>query len=75
VPAPDHRRSLIALLRRSEARVTETGELLRDVLHDATAPVDDELRRRARAVLVWLAWFPVIVCGLGYLGYVLWAAP
>ncbi len=44
-----------------KARVLEHGDVLRDLIHDASAPVDDQLRRLARQTLWLLACAPAVV--------------
>jgi hypothetical protein len=54
---------------RIKACLNEHVDLLRDVIHDATAPADDQLRRGARQLLWILTCVAVTMVGTGVLVY------
>lgn len=54
-------------------RFKEWAEVWREVLHDATAPVDDELRRACRrALLVTFIYIPASAVLVGFIVANLW---
>jgi hypothetical protein len=55
-----------------KAYVIENVIVLREVIHDASAPMDDELRRRSRGLLVLLVSIPTAFIVFGYLVWELW---
>jgi hypothetical protein len=54
------------------ARILEHLTVLREVIHDATSPVEDDLRTNARRLLVLFTLIPAVFMALGLMFYTLW---